>query len=92
MSTPALSLDRITCTFASRERQAERYTAVRDTTLSVAAGEFVSVVGPTGCGKSIVYSPIGRVAGPAESTITRSDSAIASSRSCVIKSTDLRLA
>jgi len=56
LSTPALSLDRITCTFASRERQGERYTAVRDATLSVGAGEFVSVVGPTGCGKTTLLN------------------------------------
>ena len=56
MSTPALSLDRVTCTFASRERQGDRYTAVQDTTLSVGAGEFVSVVGPTGCGKSTLLN------------------------------------
>jgi NitT/TauT family transport system ATP-binding protein len=55
-STPALRLDRITCAFASRERAGESYTAVKDTTLSVAAGEFVSVVGPTGCGKSTLLN------------------------------------
>jgi NitT/TauT family transport system ATP-binding protein len=54
--TPALSLEHITCTFASRERQGERYTAVRDTTLAVGEGEFVSVVGPTGCGKSTLLN------------------------------------
>jgi NitT/TauT family transport system ATP-binding protein len=47
VSTPALSLERITCAFASRERQGDRYTAVSEATISVAAGEFVSVVGPT---------------------------------------------
>ena len=56
MSTAALSLERITCTFASRERQGDRYTAVQDTTLSVGGGEFVSVVGPTGCGKSTLLN------------------------------------
>jgi NitT/TauT family transport system ATP-binding protein len=56
LSTPALSLERITCTFASREGQGERYTAVRETTVAVAAGEFVSVVGPTGCGKSTLLN------------------------------------
>jgi NitT/TauT family transport system ATP-binding protein len=55
-STPALLLERITCTFASRERQGERYTAVADTTVSVGPGEFVSVVGPTGCGKSTLLN------------------------------------
>ena len=52
----ALALDRITCTFASRERAGDRYTAVRDTTLAVGEGEFVSVVGPTGCGKSTLLN------------------------------------
>jgi len=56
LSTPALSLERITCTFASRERQGERYTAVKDTTIAVGDGEFVSVVGPTGCGKSTLLN------------------------------------
>jgi NitT/TauT family transport system ATP-binding protein len=56
LSNPALLLDRITCAFASRERDGERYTAVKDTTLAVAAGEFVSVVGPTGCGKSTLLN------------------------------------
>jgi NitT/TauT family transport system ATP-binding protein len=54
--TPALALDRITCTFVSREDRSRRYTAVRDTTLVVAPGEFVSVVGPTGCGKSTLLN------------------------------------
>ena len=53
---PALALDHITCTFASRERAGDRYTAVRDTTIAVGEGEFVSVVGPTGCGKSTLLN------------------------------------
>jgi NitT/TauT family transport system ATP-binding protein len=53
---PALLLEHITCTFASRERPGERYTAVQDATLSVGGGEFVSVVGPTGCGKSTLLN------------------------------------
>jgi NitT/TauT family transport system ATP-binding protein len=32
------------------------HTAVRDLTLSIAPGEFVAVVGPTGCGKSTTLS------------------------------------
>src|ERR1700692_2259921 len=54
--SPALLLDHVTCAFASREKSGERYTAVKDTTLAVAAGEFVSVVGPTGCGKSTLLN------------------------------------
>jgi NitT/TauT family transport system ATP-binding protein len=53
---PALALENITCTFLAREDRAQRYTAVRDTTLVVAPGEFVSVVGPTGCGKSTLLN------------------------------------
>ena len=53
---PALALERITCTFVSREDRSRRYTAVRDTTLLIAPGEFVSVVGPTGCGKSTLLN------------------------------------
>lgn len=55
-TTPALALERITCTFASRDDPAQRYTAVRDATIEVDAGEFVSVVGPTGCGKSTLLN------------------------------------
>ncbi|MDB5825555.1 MAG: transporter family protein [Herminiimonas sp.] len=53
---PALCLDNISCTFISKDDRSQRYTAVADTTLSIAAGEFVSVVGPTGCGKSTLLN------------------------------------
>jgi NitT/TauT family transport system ATP-binding protein len=51
---PALALEDIRVTFVSQD--GARYTAIRDTTLSVAPGEFVSVVGPTGCGKSTLLN------------------------------------
>ena len=54
--TPALLLKDISWTFVSRDDPSQRYTAVANSTLSVAPGEFVSVVGPTGCGKSTLLN------------------------------------
>jgi len=56
VDAPALSLDRIGCTFVSHNDASQRYTAVSEVTLAVGAGEFVSVVGPTGCGKSTLLN------------------------------------
>jgi NitT/TauT family transport system ATP-binding protein len=69
-SASALALENVTCTFASRERGQDRYTAVRDTTLSVAAGEFVSVVGPTGCGKSTLLNVSAGLLQPSSGTVS----------------------
>jgi len=48
MAAHALELIDIRCTFRAKDDHSQRYTAVADTTLRIADGEFVSVVGPTG--------------------------------------------
>ncbi|SDC35431.1 ABC transporter ATP-binding protein [Paraburkholderia lycopersici] len=70
MTVPALALDNITCTFASREDRAQRYTAVANATLRIAPGEFVSVVGPTGCGKSTLLNVGAGLLAPTSGTVS----------------------
>jgi sulfonate transport system ATP-binding protein len=45
------------------------YTALRDVTLDVAPGEFVAVVGPTGCGKSTTLGLISGLERPSEGEV-----------------------
>jgi len=53
---PALALSAITCRFAASGRKAKPYTAIANVDLTVADGEFVSIVGPTGSGKSTLLN------------------------------------
>jgi len=46
------------------------HTAVQDITLQVNAGEFVAVVGPTGCGKSTTLSLVSGLEPPSEGSVT----------------------
>ena len=46
------------------------YTAVERTSLSVAAGEFVSIVGPTGCGKSTLLNVAAGLLAPSAGTVS----------------------
>jgi NitT/TauT family transport system ATP-binding protein len=66
---PALALENVTCTFASRDDRHSRYTAVKQTSLRVAPGEFVSVVGPTGCGKSTLLNVGAGLLAPSSGTV-----------------------
>ncbi|WP_322009105.1 ABC transporter ATP-binding protein [Paraburkholderia sp. J12] len=70
MTVPALALENITCTFASREDRSQRYTAVANATLRIAPGEFVSVVGPTGCGKSTLLNIGAGLLAPSAGTVS----------------------
>ena len=65
----AIELKRIACTFADKHDPAQRYTAVREVSLTVAAGEFVSVVGPTGCGKSTLLNLAAGLLAPSEGEV-----------------------
>ena len=69
MTAPALQLQGIACTFVSRDDPGQRYTAVRDVTLTVGDGEFVSVVGPTGCGKSTLLNVGAGLLAPSRGTV-----------------------
>jgi NitT/TauT family transport system ATP-binding protein len=69
-TSDALVLDAVSCTFVDRNDPSQRYTAVRDVTLTVGAGEFVSVVGPTGCGKSTLLNVAAGLLAPSSGTVT----------------------
>lgn len=57
MTTPAIELSDIACTFVSNDSgKLTQYTAVKGVNLTIGEGEFVSVVGPTGCGKSTLLN------------------------------------
>ncbi|WP_341888652.1 ABC transporter ATP-binding protein [Variovorax sp. YR752] len=66
---PALALHDVSCTFVDRHDPAQRYTAVRDVTLTVGSGEFVSVVGPTGCGKSTLLNVAAGLLAPSSGSV-----------------------
>jgi len=68
--TPALDLQQVACTFTDRHNPGQRYTAVKDVSLTVGAGEFVSVVGPTGCGKSTLLNVGAGLLVPSTGTVT----------------------
>ena len=70
IQAPALELQGVSCTFISRDAPGQRYTAVQDISLTVAAGEFVSVVGPTGCGKSTLLNVGAGLLAPSTGTVT----------------------
>ncbi len=67
---PALDLRDISCTFISRDAPGQRYTAVQGVSLTVAAGEFVSVVGPTGCGKSTLLNVAAGLLAPSTGSVS----------------------
>ncbi|PKO62369.1 MAG: mannosyltransferase [Betaproteobacteria bacterium HGW-Betaproteobacteria-18] len=75
--TAALALQDVTCTFVSKDNPGQRYTAVQNVDLTVAAGEFVSVVGPTGCGKSTLLNVGAGLLSPSTGSVTVFDQPLA---------------
>ncbi|MDP9812852.1 NitT/TauT family transport system ATP-binding protein [Rhizobium tibeticum] len=57
-----VSIDAVTMSFGS-------YVAVQDVNLTVADGEFLAIVGPTGCGKSTILNAIAGLLKPAIGTV-----------------------
>jgi NitT/TauT family transport system ATP-binding protein len=66
--TTAISLRGATKRFTTLDGAG--FTAIRDVDLDVADGEFVSVVGPTGCGKSTTLSLVSGLEPPSAGTVT----------------------
>ncbi len=66
---PALRFSGVSCTFVSPDAPGQRYTAVQGVDLTIAAGEFVSVVGPTGSGKSTLLNMAAGLLAPSTGTV-----------------------
>ncbi|MBB2753873.1 UNVERIFIED_ORG: NitT/TauT family transport system ATP-binding protein [Rhizobium aethiopicum] len=58
-----VSIDAVTMSFGA-------YVAVQDVNLTVADGEFLAIVGPTGCGKSTVLNAIAGLLKPASGQVS----------------------
>jgi NitT/TauT family transport system ATP-binding protein len=69
MNAAALHLQGVSCTFVSKDDPGQRYTAVREVSMTVGAGEFLSVVGPTGCGKSTLLNVAAGLLQPSTGTV-----------------------
>src|SRR2546425_7837572 len=63
----AIELREVTKRF--RTPSGDVYTALRDLTVSVRRGEFVSIVGPTGCGKSTTLALVSGLTPPSSGEV-----------------------
>lgn len=60
---PMVSIDSVEMSFGT-------YVAVQDVNLTVADGEFLAIVGPTGCGKSTILNAIAGLLKPTKGTVS----------------------
>lgn len=60
---PMVSIDAVEMSFGT-------YVAVQDVNLTVADGEFLAIVGPTGCGKSTILNAIAGLLKPTKGTVS----------------------
>ncbi|MBB3311846.1 NitT/TauT family transport system ATP-binding protein [Rhizobium sp. BK196] len=60
---PMVSIDAVTMAFGA-------YVAVQGVNLKVSDGEFLAIVGPTGCGKSTILNAIAGLLKPADGTVS----------------------
>ena len=65
---PALDFRGVTCRFPRKPGKPD-YTATENVSFAVGAGEFVSVVGPTGCGKSTILNAAAGLLKPSEGEV-----------------------
>ncbi|MFP3479838.1 ATP-binding cassette domain-containing protein, partial [Burkholderia sp. SIMBA_057] len=48
----------------------ETFTAIQDVTVNVEAGQFCSIVGPTGCGKSTTLAQVSGLQRPSAGSVS----------------------
>ena len=66
-TTPCIAIDHVGLRFASARGEVE---ALADVSLEIAEGEFVALLGPTGCGKSSLLRLVSDLLSPSAGTIT----------------------
>jgi NitT/TauT family transport system ATP-binding protein len=74
---PCIVLDRVSLRFQSERREVQ---ALSDINLTIAEGEFVALLGPTGCGKSSLLRLVSDLLAPTAGTIAVRGEAAAAAR------------